>query len=92
MGDGDAAFDVVHDEGLAVAAVVRARCAVPHMPDAHVPIRKQSHDVVREDVADKPDVTVVCKKAVVTYDYAAALLSAVLKGKKAVIYDDAMSV
>jgi hypothetical protein len=42
---------------------------------------------VREDVADKPDVTVVCKKAVVTYDYAAALLSAVLQGKKPVIYE-----
>ena len=52
--------DVVHDEGLAIAAVVRARCAVPHMPDAHVPIRNNLMTSCVKTLY-KPDVT-VCKR------------------------------
>ena len=85
MGESHAALDVVNDQRLGVGAVVAAGGAVAAVADSHTALAEGVHDRGGENLVDKADVLIRGENAVVVDNYAAAFLTAVLKGKKAVI-------
>ena len=80
-----AAFLVINLDGLAVASVCTAGCAVSCVCYGHCGIRKGIKYVFAENFADKAHIFVGCENAVIVYNDTAAFLTSVLKCKQTVI-------
>ena len=85
VGQGHFPFLMVHLYGLAVPAPAASGGAVAHMAHPHVSFRQAAQRLWGEHLSQQANVLMGREDAVVVYYNPAALLSPVLKGKKAVI-------
>ena len=85
MGERHFTLDVVNNNGLSVAAVVGACCAVADMADRNAALAEPFNNFRRENVVNKACILIRRKNAVIVHNNSAGLLAAVLQGKKSVV-------
>ena len=86
VSDRNSALAVIYFYRLTVVAVCCSRRAVTHVSDSYLTLRQTCHDVLCKDFVDESQILVRTENSVIVDDYAATLLSSVLKRIQAVIY------